>query len=54
MTVEFALLVLGIAKPSLARLSVQLFHREAGITVLCTWKEHFFHFTSSVQVCQGA
>ena len=54
MPVEIVLLILGIAKPSLASLPVQLFHREAGITVLCIWKEHFFHFTSSVQVCQGA
>lgn len=43
MPVEFVLLILGIAKPSLASLPVQLFHREGGVTVLCIWKEHFFH-----------
>lgn len=43
MPVEFVLLILGIAKPSLASLLVQLFHREGGVTVLHIWKEHFLH-----------
>lgn len=54
MPVEFVLSILGIAKPSLASLLVQLFHGEAGITALCIWKERFFHFRSVVQVCWGA
>lgn len=41
MSVEFVLSILGIAKPSLASLLVRLFHREAGKTALCIWKERF-------------
>lgn len=41
MSVEFVLSILGIAKPSLASLLVRLFHREAGKTAFCIWKERF-------------